>query len=101
MRSRSSIAMSNRVLRSSKWAPLLSNLKGLIPVCCFESSEWQKRREVFLFVLSHSVASVNKKFGTVGAVALDAYGNLAAATSTGVLYLFDCLIDCFHSVPSE
>lgn len=31
----------------------------------------------------HEPAEENKKFGTVGAVALDAQGNLAAATSTG------------------
>ncbi|MRS16320.1 beta-aspartyl-peptidase [Enterobacteriaceae bacterium RIT691] len=38
------------------------------------------------FVLDHSAAAPideDKKFGTVGAVALDAWGNIAAATSTG------------------
>jgi len=35
------------------------------------------------YSLDHSVAPAEKKFGTVGAVALDMYGNLAAATSTG------------------
>jgi beta-aspartyl-peptidase (threonine type) len=33
--------------------------------------------------LDHSVDTEDKKFGTVGAVACDANGNLAAATSTG------------------
>ena len=34
-------------------------------------------------VLDHTVKGDGKKFGTVGAVALDLHGNLAAATSTG------------------
>lgn len=34
-------------------------------------------------VLDHTVKGNEKKFGTVGAVALDVHGNLAAATSTG------------------
>lgn len=33
--------------------------------------------------LDHSAGSSEKKFGTVGAVALDVFGNLAAGTSTG------------------
>lgn len=36
-----------------------------------------------LFALSESKYPDDKKFGTVGAVALDQHGNLAAATSTG------------------
>ncbi|MCG6218260.1 isoaspartyl peptidase/L-asparaginase family protein [Vibrio furnissii] len=36
-----------------------------------------------LFALSESKYPDDKKFGTVGAVALDLHGNLAAATSTG------------------
>lgn len=36
-----------------------------------------------LFALSESKYQDDKKFGTVGAVALDQHGNLAAATSTG------------------
>jgi beta-aspartyl-peptidase (threonine type) len=34
-------------------------------------------------VLDHTTPGDEKKFGTVGAVALDIYGNIAAATSTG------------------
>jgi beta-aspartyl-peptidase (threonine type) len=40
-------------------------------------------KEKGLFALSESKYPDDKKYGTVGAVALDSYGNLAAATSTG------------------
>ncbi|MHA2939266.1 isoaspartyl peptidase/L-asparaginase family protein [Vibrio sp. RC27] len=43
----------------------------------------QSMKEKGLFALSESKYPDDKKFGTVGAVALDQYGNLAAATSTG------------------
>lgn len=41
--------------------------------------QWQEAKATDKVQLDHS----DKKFGTVGAVALDAQGNLAAATSTG------------------
>lgn len=41
--------------------------------------QWQEALEEGRVMLDHS----DKKFGTVGAVALDKHGNLAAATSTG------------------
>jgi len=41
--------------------------------------QWQEALKEDRVQLDHT----EKKFGTVGAVALDAYGNLAAATSTG------------------
>lgn len=44
--------------------------------------QWQKAKEAGESILDHSGAN---KFGTVGAVALDVHGNLAAATSTGGL----------------
>ncbi|MFD2433786.1 isoaspartyl peptidase/L-asparaginase family protein [Mesonia maritima] len=44
--------------------------------------QWQKIKNTNTFKLDHDV-SVNDKVGTVGAVALDCFGNLAAATSTG------------------
>ena len=34
-------------------------------------------------IMDHTADDANKKFGTVGAVALDVHGNLAAGTSTG------------------
>jgi beta-aspartyl-peptidase (threonine type) len=42
-----------------------------------------KQNRVMKRALDHSVDPDDKKFGTVGAVACDANGNLAAATSTG------------------
>lgn len=46
----------------------------------FRFEQWQRAKKRNMIVLDHVD---DKKFGTVGAVALDAYGNLAAATSTG------------------
>jgi beta-aspartyl-peptidase (threonine type) len=45
----------------------------------FRYDQWQEIKESDTFQLDHT----EKKFGTVGAVALDEYGNIAAATSTG------------------
>jgi beta-aspartyl-peptidase (threonine type) len=42
--------------------------------------QWKQVRDSDVFILDHSE---EKKFGTVGAVALDQEGNVAAATSTG------------------
>ncbi len=44
--------------------------------------QWQQIKESDTTALDHSI-DIDKKFGTVGAVALDKQGNLAAATSTG------------------
>lgn len=46
----------------------------------FRYEQWQSIRDTETTQLDHSG---NKKFGTVGAVALDKNGNVAAATSTG------------------
>ncbi len=48
----------------------------------FRFNQWQKIKNTDSFQLDHS-ENQKKYFGTVGAVALDQYGNLAAATSTG------------------
>ncbi len=45
-------------------------------------NQWLRAKEKNKVALDHDEAS-NNKFGTVGAVALDKKGNLAAATSTG------------------
>lgn len=46
--------------------------------------QWEKAQEQDSVVLDHtSKEELEKKFGTVGAVARDIHGNLAAATSTG------------------
>lgn len=44
--------------------------------------QWQDLKGSDAFQLDHSVKK-DSKFGTVGAVACDGYGNIAAATSTG------------------
>jgi beta-aspartyl-peptidase (threonine type) len=51
----------------------------------FRFEQWQQAQKEDGVFLDHTVtvAKDDKKFGTVGAVALDQYGNLAAATSTG------------------
>ncbi|HLO82366.1 MAG TPA: isoaspartyl peptidase/L-asparaginase [Chitinophagaceae bacterium] len=54
----------------------------------FRYDQWKAVRDSDTYALDHSALEVenlmkNKKFGTVGAVALDVDGNLAAATSTG------------------
>lgn len=48
----------------------------------FRYKQWQKARAKDEVALDHD-ESEEKKYGTVGAVALDIRGNLAAATSTG------------------
>lgn len=48
----------------------------------FRYQQWLKIKDTENFQLDHSDVK-DKKFGTVGAVALDAHGNIAAATSTG------------------
>jgi beta-aspartyl-peptidase (threonine type) len=46
--------------------------------------QWQEVKDSDTYQLDHTVLETGeKKFGTVGAVALDIHGNLAAATSTG------------------
>lgn len=45
--------------------------------------QWQKLKNTKQTALDHSVHLGDKKMGTVGAVACDKYGNIAAATSTG------------------
>ncbi|WP_373517888.1 isoaspartyl peptidase/L-asparaginase family protein [Pricia sp.] len=48
----------------------------------FRYQQWQEIKGTDSFQLDHSVKK-ESKFGTVGAVACDQHGNLAAATSTG------------------
>ncbi|HNN31976.1 MAG TPA: isoaspartyl peptidase/L-asparaginase [Chitinophagaceae bacterium] len=54
----------------------------------FRYKQWQAVKETDSYLLDHNSNETenlfkNKKFGTVGATACDAFGNLAAATSTG------------------
>jgi L-asparaginase / beta-aspartyl-peptidase len=48
----------------------------------FRHQQWMEVKDTDSYQLDHSKGD-EKKFGTVGAVARDAHGNLAAATSTG------------------
>lgn len=48
----------------------------------FRYQQWLEVKDSDKVQLDHSV-NKNKKIGTIGAVALDAFGNLAAGTSTG------------------
>lgn len=48
----------------------------------FRYQQWQEIKDTDSFQLDHSTKK-NSKFGTVGAVACDQNGNIAAATSTG------------------
>ncbi len=49
----------------------------------FRYDQWKEMQGTDTVALDHSVTIKDKKFGTVGAVALDKHGNIAAATSTG------------------
>jgi beta-aspartyl-peptidase (threonine type) len=54
----------------------------------FRYDQWKEIRDSDTYSLDHTHQDIaelmkDKKFGTVGAVALDQFGNLAAATSTG------------------
>ena len=46
-------------------------------------NQWMEVKDTEMYQLDHSADKADKKFGTVGAVAIDVFGNLAAATSTG------------------
>ena len=80
---------SDHVLLSGKGAEEFAKQQKLI----FETEEYffdeyrfQQLREAIhegKIVLDHTSSTENKKFGTVGAVAKDVHGNLAAGTSTG------------------
>lgn len=48
----------------------------------YRYDQWQEIKDTGEIQLDHSI-SKDEKFGTVGAVALDIHGNIAAATSTG------------------
>lgn len=54
----------------------------------FRYDQWKSVRDLDIYILDHTDENMeelmkDKKFGTVGAVACDVYGNIAAATSTG------------------
>jgi beta-aspartyl-peptidase (threonine type) len=49
----------------------------------FRHNQWKQLQDSDTVALDHNVTVKDKKFGTVGAAACDAEGNIAAATSTG------------------
>lgn len=49
----------------------------------FRYEQWKLMQDSDEAALDHNVKVKDKKFGTVGAVAVDLHGNIAAATSTG------------------
>ncbi len=48
----------------------------------FRYDQWQQVKDTEISELDHNI-QIEKKFGTVGAAACDAHGDIAAATSTG------------------
>lgn len=89
------VSISRRIMDEDEYvyltgdgADLFAKERGFKPVensyfySEFRYNQWQEALGSTEMTLDHSV---DKKFGTVGAVALDADGNLAAATSTGGL----------------
>jgi len=75
---------SNHVMLSGKGAETFATEQGLeivSPDYFFTQPRWDS----YLKAKSHndSIENIDKKHGTVGCVAVDKYGNLAAATSTG------------------
>lgn len=49
----------------------------------FRYDQWKEMQGTDTTALDHNITIKENKFGTVGAVALDMHGNIAAATSTG------------------
>lgn len=82
---------SDHVLLSGDGAMAFAKTRGLKTeedayfFSSFRYDQWQAIKDTAGSALDHGKAPVqhDKKFGTVGAVACDAQGNIAAATSTG------------------
>lgn len=49
----------------------------------FRYNQWKSMQDSDKTALDHSLSSEDKKFGTIGACAMDMQGNIAAGTSTG------------------
>lgn len=88
------MANSNHVFLSGKGANDFAITRGLklepddYFFSQFRYDQWKEIRDSDNYSLDHTHQDLDelhrdKKFGTVGAVALDQYGNIAAATSTG------------------
>lgn len=90
------IRLARRVLENSEHVMLIS--KGAMEfakLCSMEMmtddyfvvdsriQQWREAQQAGSMMLDHEEVEPQRKFGTIGAVARDSYGNLAAATSTG------------------
>src|SRR5213075_1443651 len=58
----------------------IAEIQNSILITPRQRARWQELHEQ---ALKHGADSVRKKLGTIGAVAVDAHGHVAAATSTG------------------
>lgn len=75
---------SNHVMLSGKGAEIFATeqrLEIVSPDYFFTQSRWDAYLKAK--TINDSIENIDKKHGTVGCVAVDQYGNLAAATSTG------------------
>jgi beta-aspartyl-peptidase (threonine type) len=75
---------SNHVMLSGKGAEIFAAEQGLelvSPDYFFTQPRWDAYLKAKAY--TDSIDNIDKKHGTVGCVAVDQYGNLAAATSTG------------------
>ena len=89
------MTQSQHVMLNGKGAQEFAKIHGLKTepdeyfYSAFRHQQWKQMQDTDETALDHSVtipsstATEGKKFGTVGAVAVDQYGNIAAATSTG------------------
>lgn len=90
------ITLARRVLEKSEHVMLIGkgarefanlwNVEGMTDdyfVIDSRIKQWQEAQQAGGMMLDHEDAEPQRKFGTIGAVARDAAGNLAAATSTG------------------
>jgi len=86
---RAVMEQSPHVLFAGEGADAFAAAQGLetVPETYFHTEErrrqLQRAQAQNRIVLDHSLPDEDRKFGTVGAVAIDIHGNLAAATSTG------------------
>jgi L-asparaginase / beta-aspartyl-peptidase len=86
--SRNVMEKSEHVLLASKGAEEFArsiNMEMMPPEYFHDElryKQWQSVKGSDKFALDHDIKT-DRKFGTVGAVALDCHGNIAAATSTG------------------
>ena len=74
---------SPHVMLSGEGAEEFALEQGLEPVANSHFTTERRQRELELLLQGQKAAGKEALMGTVGAVALDAHGNLAAATSTG------------------